>query len=135
MASLCCNAGTHIGYYNADKKLDVPVAIGTVGTYCDKCGKLCEFTDNNGNEYTTEGILKLKKPLSVYVTYDPLNEMPICVHNKPNMLCSVCGKRKYKQRLAYQLVEKKFIVKSGNKLKKIEKDIEEIIDYMNEIYN
>ena len=120
MSSLCCNASTHIGYYNIDKKLEnCTVAIGTIGTYCDKCGKLCEFTDDNGNKYTTEGILKPKKTLTVYVTYDPLIEIPICVHDKPNMLCSVCGKRIYKQRLAYQLVEQKFIVKSGNKLKKI----------------
>jgi hypothetical protein len=119
MASLCCNANTHIGYYNADKKLDVPVAIGTVGTYCDKCGKLCEFADDNGNEYNTDGTLKSKKPLTVYVIYDPAYEIPICVHDKPNMKCNVCGKRIYEQRLAYQLVEKKFIIKSGNKLKKI----------------
>jgi hypothetical protein len=119
MSSLCCNASTHIGYYNVDKKLDIPVAIGTVGTYCDKCGKLCEFTDDKGNEYTTFSVVKPKKFLTVYVTYDPLNEIPICIHDKPNMICKVCNKRKYKQRLAYQLVEKKFIVKSGNKLKKI----------------
>jgi hypothetical protein len=119
MSSLCCNASTRIGYYNADKKLDIPVAFGTVGTYCNECGKLCEFTDDNGNEYTTDGIPKsiVRKRLTVYVTYDPLIEIPICVHDKPNMRCKVCGKREYNKRPAYQLVEKKFIVKSGNKLK------------------
>ena len=38
MSSLCCNAETHIGYYNADNKPNVNMAIGTMGTYCNKCG-------------------------------------------------------------------------------------------------
>jgi hypothetical protein len=119
MSSLCCNASTHIGYYNADKKLGIPVAIGMVGTFCDKCGKLCEFIDDNGNEYTIDGKPKsiVAKRLTVYVIYDPLIETPICVHNEPNMRCKVCSKKEYKKRCAYQLVEKKFIVKSGDKLK------------------
>lgn len=118
MASKCCNAETHIGYFNADKKLDVPVAIGTIGTYCNNCGKLCEFTDDKGNVYNTDGTLKIKaKPQVVYVIYDPLYETPICVHDEPDKTCSVCNKRKYKQRLAYQLVEKKLGIISGNKLK------------------
>jgi hypothetical protein len=61
MASLCCNAKTHIGYYNADKRPHIAVAIGTVGTFCNECGKLCEFTDEKGNEYTTDGKLKNEK--------------------------------------------------------------------------
>jgi len=57
MASLCCNSKTHIGYYNADKKLHMPVAIGTVGTYCNNCGKLCDYVID-GVEYTTDGKIK-----------------------------------------------------------------------------
>lgn len=60
MASVCCNAETHIGYYNANKKLHTPMAIGTVGTYCNKCGKLCDFVID-GIEYTTDGKQKIKK--------------------------------------------------------------------------
>jgi hypothetical protein len=120
MSSLCCNAETHIGYYNADNKPNANVAIGTMGTYCNKCGKLCDYIED-GIEHTTNGKLKPKtKPLTVYVRYDPLIEIPICVHDKPNMRCKICGKREYNKRPAYQLVEKKFIVKSGNKLRKIQ---------------
>lgn len=60
MASLCCNAETHIGYYNADKNIDSLTVIGTVGTFCNKCGKLCDFI-SNGIEYTTDGKKKIKK--------------------------------------------------------------------------
>ena len=39
----------------------------------------------------------------VYVRFDPLLEQVLCVHEKPNMTCRVCGKREYKNRGAYQL--------------------------------
>ena len=47
----------------------------------------------------------------VYVTYDPLLEKVLCVHDKPNQFCSVC-KPVWKQRerdndYAYQIYEEK----------------------------
>ena len=40
----------------------------------------------------------------VYVIYDPLRETVLCVHEKPNMRCKTCGKKKYRDRGAYQLM-------------------------------
>jgi hypothetical protein len=69
MGSICCNAPTRIGYYNIQLRLDlhdivgvnVLNAFGSMGTYCTKCNKLCDYTDDNGNEYYTNGILKNEK--------------------------------------------------------------------------
>ena len=47
----------------------------------------------------------------VYVTYDPLVETVLCVHEKPNSLCKVCDKKKYQKRAAYQLCQKKLKLK------------------------
>ena len=65
MSSICCRAQTHIGYYNPDQRPDIhgiitksDIAIGLVGTYCSNCGKLCDYTDDKGNEYYTNGIKK-----------------------------------------------------------------------------
>lgn len=48
----------------------------------------------------------------VYVTYDPLYEKVLCVHDKPNMKCRACKKREYDKRDMYQLEEKRFLVKT-----------------------
>jgi len=55
MSSICCKASTHVGYYNADKSKNQHAAIGTMGTYCDKCGKLCKFVDEEGVVRDTRG--------------------------------------------------------------------------------
>ena len=61
--SICCQAETRIGYYNASQRPDIhgvvvlrdnTVAIGILGTYCNKCGKLCDYT-SEGIEYYTNG--------------------------------------------------------------------------------
>lgn len=72
MGSLCCNANTHIGYYNVDNKnaLLKNDAIGVIGTYCDKCGKLCDYVVD-GQEFFTDGtpkyIVKTVKPAETNV--------------------------------------------------------------------
>ena len=46
----------------------------------------------------------------VYVTYDPLYEKVLCVHDKPNQFCSVCKpvwNRRLKENCAYQIYEEK----------------------------
>ena len=43
----------------------------------------------------------------VYVIVDPLFEVVLCVHDKPNQTCRTCGKKKYSSREAYQLIEEK----------------------------
>lgn len=48
----------------------------------------------------------------VYVTYDPLYEKVLCVHEKPNMTCKVCKKREYDKRDMYQLERKRFLIKT-----------------------
>jgi hypothetical protein len=51
----------------------------------------------------------------VYVTFDPLLEQVLCVHEKPNKTCRTCGKRKYANRRTYQLVEcKRKIISKTN---------------------
>jgi hypothetical protein len=62
--SVCCNAKTKIGYYNASKRPDIHgaihdnmIAVGVLGTYCKKCGELCDFIIK-GVEYYTNGIKK-----------------------------------------------------------------------------
>ena len=65
--SICCQADTRLGYYNADQRPDIHgtnvvntknvVVIGILGTYCNKCGKLCDYTVE-GIEYFTNGIIK-----------------------------------------------------------------------------
>jgi hypothetical protein len=47
----------------------------------------------------------------VYVTFDPLLETVLCVHEKPNTWCEVCGKKKYQERKAYQIFHFKRKVK------------------------
>jgi hypothetical protein len=66
--SVCCNAETQIGYYNADQRPDIhgvqpkdsKAAIGVLGTYCKKCGKLCDYISGD-NEFYTNGIIKTVK--------------------------------------------------------------------------
>lgn len=66
MASICCNAETKIGYYNTQERPDIhgvqpqlgrSSAIGEMGTYCLKCGKLCDYV-YDGVEYYTNGFKK-----------------------------------------------------------------------------
>ena len=47
----------------------------------------------------------------VYVTYDPLIERVLCVHDKPNSVCRICKKREYDKRAAYQLERSRFLIK------------------------
>jgi hypothetical protein len=47
----------------------------------------------------------------VYVTYDPLLEVVLCVHETPTSTCKVCGKRAYQKRNAYQLEIKRLKIK------------------------
>lgn len=64
MNSICCKATTRIGYYNIQSRPDIHHmvsvnvlnAFGSMGTYCTECGKLCDYTDKQGNEYYTNGI-------------------------------------------------------------------------------
>ena len=64
MSSICCKAQTHIGYFNITKRPDLygvkktHDVLAVMGTYCDNCGELCDFTDDNGNKYYTNGIKK-----------------------------------------------------------------------------
>jgi hypothetical protein len=63
--SVCCQSETKIGYYNATERPDIhgvisnadKVAFGVLGTYCLKCGKLCDYI-SEGKEYYTNGLLK-----------------------------------------------------------------------------
>lgn len=48
--------------------------------------------------------------MKVWVTYDPLNEKPICVHEKEDMTCLLCDAIRNENRSAYQLESKKFEV-------------------------
>lgn len=51
----------------------------------------------------------------VYVTYDPLLEKVVCVHDKSNKLCSKCGKiwrERERNKSLYQLVEEKRMLKT-----------------------
>ncbi len=69
MRSKCCNSQTRIGYYNIKERPDIHSNIlsntdnvyAVVGTYCNKCNKLCDYTDEKNNEYFTNGIRKIKK--------------------------------------------------------------------------
>ncbi len=69
MGSTCCNSGTRIGYYNQTMRPDIHgiipdnggIIVGVLGAYCNNCGHLCDYTDNEGNEFYTNGILKTKK--------------------------------------------------------------------------
>ena len=65
--SVCCQSETKIGYYNPSERPDIhgiverrSIVTGIIGTYCLKCGKLCDYTSEN-NEYYTNGIKKIKK--------------------------------------------------------------------------
>lgn len=62
--SVCCKAETKIGYYNANQRPDIhgvisddKAAFGALGTYCTKCGKLCDYISGD-NEFYTNGIIK-----------------------------------------------------------------------------
>lgn len=63
--SVCCQSETRIGYYNADQRPDIhgeqpkdsKVAMANMGTYCTKCGKLCDYISGD-NEFYTNGIIK-----------------------------------------------------------------------------
>ena len=65
MCSICCNAETKIGYYNIDQRPDIhgiqlinsEIAVGVIGTYCTKCGKLCDYVSKTV-EYFTNGTIK-----------------------------------------------------------------------------
>ena len=57
----------------------------------------------------------------VYVTYDPLLEKIICVHDEPEKMCKDCiNANKDKDgyvRGTYQLEENEFVIKTGKQLK------------------
>jgi hypothetical protein len=63
--SVCCKAETKIGYYNANERPDIhgiiskddKAVFGVLGTYCKKCGKLCDYISGD-NEFYTNGIIK-----------------------------------------------------------------------------
>ena len=66
MSSICCNAETKIGYYNASERPDIHgvinenmIAFGIMGTYCTKCNKLCDYI-SKGVEHFTNGMIKNK---------------------------------------------------------------------------
>lgn len=65
--SVCCQSETKIGYYNATERPDIHgvinnnmVVVGVLGTYCNKCGKLCDYI-SEGVEFYTNGIIKTVK--------------------------------------------------------------------------
>ncbi|RPI85142.1 MAG: hypothetical protein EHM34_02355 [Nitrosopumilales archaeon] len=63
MSSKCCNAETRTGYYHPSQRPDIHGVINgdaanVVGTYCTKCDKLCDYTNNIGKEYYTNGKAK-----------------------------------------------------------------------------
>jgi len=50
----------------------------------------------------------------VYVTYDPIYEKILCVHDKPNQFCDVCRpvfKKREREKSMYQIYEEKRKVK------------------------
>lgn len=73
MASICCKAETRVGYYNADQRPDIHGGlnmfnskfgvIGIMGTYCTNCSQLCDYCDDEGNEYFTNGTRKEVKQI------------------------------------------------------------------------
>lgn len=56
----------------------------------------------------------------VYVTWDPLLEKVICVHDEPDMWCKDCKKANKDEdgyvRGTYQLEQTEFVVKTGKQL-------------------
>lgn len=52
-----------------------------------------------------------EKTKYIYVRYDPLLEVVVCAHEKPDTHCKVCSKREYQKRNAYQLCQKKLKLK------------------------
>lgn len=69
MKSLCCNAETRVGYYNMNDRPDIhghfvlgmSHAVVTLGTYCTKCGKLCDYKDVEEISHFTNGDIKWTK--------------------------------------------------------------------------
>lgn len=63
--SLCCNSDTRIGYYNSGGDNEY-IAVATIGTYCTKCGKLCntrrgkKYYYPNGNIINNQEIRNIK---------------------------------------------------------------------------
>jgi len=60
----------------------------------------------------------------VYVTWDPLLEKIVCVHDEPDMMCKDCKKASKDKdgyvRGTYQLEQNEFNVKTGKQLTPIE---------------
>ncbi len=48
----------------------------------------------------------------VFVIYDPLAEKVLCVHEKSNMQCRICGKKKYETNHGYYLQSHKRSIKT-----------------------
>jgi putative heme iron utilization protein len=72
--SICCQAETRVGYYNMTSRPDIhghfvlgiTDVVAVVGTYCTKCGKLCDYTNTEeGINYFTNGDVKWNS-LSLY---------------------------------------------------------------------
>lgn len=62
------------------------------------------------------------KPKKIYVTFDPLYERVVCVHEESNMVCKKCKDRGYDyipkdQRDKYPYEEKEFILTMSHNLK------------------
>lgn len=55
----------------------------------------------------------MNKTKFVYVTYDPLFEKVLCVHDKANKGCPICNKKKYKKRDSYHLEEYKLKIRTN----------------------
>lgn len=59
-----------------------------------------------------------KEPNVVWVTYDPLLENIICVHDVPDCVCEVCKpvwEERQREKCIYQLEERKFEIKEYDK--------------------
>lgn len=70
------------------------------------------MTQSKNKQQSMMGI-QLKK--YVYVTYDPLLEKVVCVHDKPDKWCSVCRKlekQRRKEGSLYFLEERKRIIRT-----------------------
>jgi hypothetical protein len=56
----------------------------------------------------------IRNNMYIYVTFDPLLELVLCVHDKPNQTCKICGKKKYAKRKAYNIYKvKRKVVSHG----------------------
>lgn len=69
----------------------------------------------------------------VYVTYDPLYEHVVCVHDKPNQYCKKCKPifdKREQENCLYQIEESRFKVRTDSDQKKIESKIDAEVRYI-----